>query len=246
MDSKTDRSIGDRLLTAVALLATVTLGATAIWALQHERPAKPAPRISTVNLPLPLDPVSLTGAIFDGDERAPVVLLQFSEFQCPYCAAFAQQTLPTLRERYIQTGQVRMAFRHFPLETIHAEAMKAAEGTACAVAAGKFWLLHDTLFSRRGALRVEDLGQIARRVGLDGPAFDACLDGRMTAQVREDIGAGLELGVSSTPSFFLGRVRPDGQVVVARRLAGALPLEVFTQEIDQLLSESKTSASNTP
>jgi protein-disulfide isomerase len=224
-------------MTAMAVVSSIGLGASVVWGITHERPATaPARQFVAFNLPPPPDPVSLAGALFAGDERAPVLLLQFSEFQCPYCALFANTTLPVLRERYIRPGKVRMAFRHFPLESIHSLAVKAAESSECAHQVGKFWDMHDALFASPDRLTPASFGQTARRLGLDGGNFDACLDGRMTAKVKQDKQLGVDLGVSGTPTFFLGRVLPDGQLAVARRLSGALPAEVFAEEIDRLMT----------
>ena len=161
-----------------------------------------------------------------GPAAAPVTIVEFSDFQCPYCAR-GRKTLDEVRKAY--GDQVRVVFRHFPLE-MHPEAPKAAEASACAHDQGKFWPFHDALFDDPRALAVDDLKATARKLGLDGKAFDACLDGGTKAKVvQEDMEAGRQLGVTGTPAFFVNGVM----------LEGALPLDEFRDVIDEELAAKK-------
>lgn len=154
-----------------------------------------------------------------GPEDAPVTIVEFSDFQCPYCAR-VNPTLDAIRERY--PDQVRIVFRHFPLD-FHKEAPKAAEASRCANEQGKFWEYHDLLFANQRALGVDQLKQYAARLDLDRSEFDQCLDsGREAAAVQKDVADGRAAGVSGTPAFFIN----------GRFVNGALPLENFVQAIE--------------
>ncbi|UCD02943.1 MAG: DsbA family protein, partial [Candidatus Aenigmatarchaeota archaeon] len=114
------------------------------------------------------------GDYVKGDENAPVTIIEYSDFECPFCARFWEQTLPEIEENYIKTGKVKLIYRDFPLG-FHANAQKAAEASECAGEQGKFWEYHDVLYDTR-ALSVSDLKQHAKDLGLDSTKFDSCLD----------------------------------------------------------------------
>lgn len=158
-----------------------------------------------------------------GDDKAPVVIVTFSDFQCPFCAR-ARATAEKVLVAY--PGRVRLIFRQFPLP-FHDKAFKAAEASLCAHDQGKFWALHDHMFEHQDALDVEALKQSARSVGLDGGAFDKCLDAGMHAgEVTASIAAGKLLGLEGTPAFFINGIE----------LHGAQPFERFTEIIDAELA----------
>ncbi len=152
-------------------------------------------------------------------ENAPVVIVEFSEFQCPYCSR-VNPTLDQVKEEY--GDKVAFVFRDFPLP-MHKEAGKAAEASHCAQEQGKFWEMHDVLFDNQRALQVDKLKGYATELGLDQAKFDECLDsGRYAANVDADKAAGEKVGVSGTPAFFI-----NGQF-----LNGARPFESFKEVID--------------
>ncbi|MEE2828559.1 MAG: thioredoxin domain-containing protein [Myxococcota bacterium] len=155
-----------------------------------------------------------------GDPKtAPVVIIEFSEFQCPYCS----RVIPTM-EQVMETygDKVAVVFRDYPLP-MHRDAPKAAEAGHCAHEQGKFWELHDLMFQNQRALSVEQLKGYARTVGLDGAAFDTCLDsGKHSAAVTASTEAGAAAGVRGTPAFFV-----NGQFI-----NGAQPFENFKKIID--------------
>jgi protein-disulfide isomerase len=177
-----------------------------------------------VSLEPPRYTVAVTGADpFYGNEKAPVTIVEFSDFQCPYC----QRAMPTLR-RIQQTygDRVRVVWKDFPLTRIHPQAAKAAEAARCAEEQGKFWPYHDRLFANQDALMVDDLKKHAQDVALDTARFNSCLDSaKYATRVREGLDAGTVLGVSSTPTLFVnGRVMP-----------GAYPYEELAAVIDEEL-----------
>lgn len=161
-----------------------------------------------------------------GDATAPVTIVEFADFECPYCSR-AAQTVEKVLAAY--PDKVKLVFKHFPL-TFHPKAPKAAEAAACAGEQGRFWEFHDALFTDQ-QLEVDAMKAQAVRLGLDGSKFDACLDsGRMAAAVKKDQGVGTQLGVSGTPAFFINGVM----------LSGAQPEDAFHRIIDdELRAHSK-------
>jgi protein-disulfide isomerase len=159
-----------------------------------------------------------------GPADAPVTIVEFSDFQCPYCSRVTP-VLKRLEESY--PGKVRLVFRDFPLLQIHPQAAGAAEAAGCAHEQGKFWEMHDTLFAQQGRLKAEDLKQHAQAIGLDVEKYEACLQsGRRTEEWRKDLKDGEAHGVSSTPAFFI-----NGRLVV-----GAQPYEEFSAAVEDELS----------
>ena len=166
--------------------------------------------------------VDVAGRPIRGNKDAPVTIVEFSDFQCPYCSR-ARPTVNKVREAY--GDKVRIIFRNFPL-SIHPQALKAGEAASCAAEQGKFWEMHDRLFANQAKLQVPDLKEHAAALGLDAAAFAQCLDSsRHTADVQKDLEAGAGYGVSGTPSFFIN----------GRPLVGAQPFEGFAQVIDDEL-----------
>jgi protein-disulfide isomerase len=149
--------------------------------------------------------------------------------------------LPQIEKAYVATGKVKYVARDFPLESIHKFARKAAEAAWCANEQGKVWAMHERLFAHQQQLQPEALVQHAQAVGLNGPAFQACLDsGKYTAIINASLKEGQEAGVRGTPGFFLGYTEADGaEVKAVKFLNGALPFDTFKQTIDQLLEAKK-------
>jgi protein-disulfide isomerase len=167
-------------------------------------------------------PVDVGTAPLRGNPKAPVTIVEFSDFQCPFCVR-ARPTVNKVREVY--GDRVRFAFRHFPLD-FHAQAQKAGEAAACAGEEGRFWEMHDLLWENTGKLQPADLKAHAATLGLDAAAFAQCLDsGRHDGLVEGDLEAGKGFGVSGTPAFFVN----------GRPLVGAQPFEAFAQVIDDEL-----------
>jgi len=184
-----------------------------------------------VALQAPRTEVAATGPAL-GPESAPVTIVEFSDFQCPYCAR-AAPVVKQLHERY--PDSVRIVYRHFPLDSVHPQARPAAEASLCAADQDRFWEYHDVLFENARQLGEEDLIRYAEELGLDMAEFRTCLEeGRHAAQVERDLEAGRRAGVTGTPSFFVN----------GRMLGGAQPLEAFVRVIEsELEGRSATSTS---
>jgi protein-disulfide isomerase len=167
--------------------------------------------------------VGVEGAATKGAAKAPVTIVEFSDFLCPFCKR-AQATLAAIETRY--GDQVRFVFRDYPIEELHPGATKAAEAARCANEQDKFWPYHDIIF-QKVPRTPEELKLYAAEVGLDVTKFDACLtSGTHAAAVQKDIQEGARLGIDGTPAFFI-----NGRVV-----KGAQPVEAFAQIIDDELS----------
>lgn len=184
-----------------------------------------------VTLPEPPKPpverkqVAATGPA-RGPENAPVTIVEFSDFQCPFCSR-AVGTVEEVMKAY--PDKVRLVFRQFPLE-FHKQAPKAAEAALCANDQGKFWQMHDKLFGNQKALEVPALKGYAKELGLDTAKFDKCLDsGEKAAVVKADQADGQKLGVNGTPAFFINGIL----------LSGAQPFDEFKSIIDDELKGKK-------
>jgi protein-disulfide isomerase len=185
---------------------------------------------------------ALTGAVAIGDNppkgksAAKLTLVEFSDYQCPFCKRYVDQTLPGLMKDYVEAGSVRYVFRDLPLESIHPQAFKAAEAARCAGEQGKFWEMHDLLFANQAALQAEKLPEYAKQLGLKPAAFEACLSSDKYADaIRRDVADAQALGIRGTPGFVLG-VSDGDSVKDAVLIRGAQPLASFKAEIDKRLS----------
>ncbi|OFW01616.1 MAG: hypothetical protein A3I61_06245 [Acidobacteria bacterium RIFCSPLOWO2_02_FULL_68_18] len=196
------------------------------------QPAQPAAA------PLPAE-LAVAGAPFKGAADAVLTIVEFSDFQCPFCGRHWTQTYGQLDKEYVSTGAVKYVFRHFPLERIHPQAFKAGEAAECAAAQNRFWDMHDRLFANQQALFPGDLVTHAQALGLDEAKFTGCLAGQTAARVRQDVTLGTQAGVNSTPTFFVGLTMPDGKMKVLRKLNGALPFATFKTTLDGLLADAR-------
>lgn len=188
-------------------------------------PLPPPPDLNTVLQLRPDDPRAL------GKPDAPVLIVEFSDFECPFCQQFSRDTRPQIISRFVETGVVRFVVRDFPLEDIHRSAILAAAAARCAADQGQFWPMHERLFETHqvewGGVPRRDRDvfiEFAGDLGLDREAFTACLDNPATIQaIRDEQAAAAQLGINSTPNFLV-----NGQL-----LRGALPLRVFEDLIEQ-------------
>lgn len=164
-----------------------------------------------------------------GPADAPVTIVEFGDYQCPYCKRFYDETFPAIKAAY--EGRVRFVYRDFPLTSIHPYAQKAAEASECADDQGRFWDYHDVLWANQGALDIASLKAYAAQLGLDMATFDDCLNsGKNAQEVQKDHSDGASYGVPGTPTFFINGVK----------LVGAQPFSSFQAVIDPLLAVAPT------
>ncbi len=167
-----------------------------------------------------------------GNPRAPLTLLEYSDFTCGYCEKFFQETWPILFSEYIDTGKVRLVYRDFP-RSPSGPSVDTALAARCAGEQGQYWAMHDRLFASSSKFSTPQLQQQAEDLQLDAKQFAACLEGsRYTQDIFKDRMEGGQLGIRGTPHFIL-YATDDPQEAIA--IPGAFPYEVFKEEIDKLL-----------
>ncbi len=190
----------------------------------------------TVTPPQIVD-VEIGSLPINGDKNAPITIVEFSDFECPFCKAFFDDAYPEIKEKYIDTGKVKFSYRHFPLNSIHPNAQIAAEASECANEQNAFWEYHDLLFENQedwAALTGNAVNTAFTRYasqvggGLDQDKFLSCLDSNKYAQnVNDDLTAGSAVQVDGTPAFFVN----------GYRMVGAQPFSEFERIIEQELAK---------
>jgi protein-disulfide isomerase len=181
--------------------------------------------------------IDVTGAPALGPAADVVTLIEFSDYECPFCIKHFTQTMPLIQANYIATGRIRYVFKDFPVDANHPMSIRAHEAAHCAMEQQKFWALHVRLFSAPGTHTPDQLVGRATEVGLDVPSFKACIaSGRTTAAIRASVAIAEQLGADGTPAFYLGtRDLSNQHVHVAKMIDGAQPYSTFQQAIDELL-----------
>jgi len=188
----------------------------------------------------PLAPVkiSIDDDPMFGNPDAPITIVEFSDFQCPFCARFHTQTLPLIFEEYIEQGKVKLVFRDFPIQSIHPNALPASVAAECANEQGKFREMHDILFEKQNEWNkletsetLSSFIQYAIDIQLDQETFESCLSsGKYIEEIKNDLEDGRDYGVSGTPGFFIGN-----DEIEYVELKGAQPFESFKKVIDAQL-----------
>ena len=182
--------------------------------------------------------LAIDGAPSRGRADAKLTMVEFSDFQCPFCGRFTRETRGQLEREYVDTGKVRMVFRNFPLQNIHPNAIKAAEAAECAQRQSKFWEMHARLFANQQALADADLVRDAQAIGVDVPSFRQCFAGEAVTRIRMDLNEGARAGVTGTPTFFIGKPVKDGTIHVVQEIVGAQPYAAFKSALDAALAGS--------
>lgn len=170
-----------------------------------------------------------------GEANAPVTVVEFSDFQCPYCSRFVKMIMPSIYENYVKTGKVKFVFRDFPLDG-HPNALPAALATECANEQGKFWEMHDMIFNQQTewspSEKVADMfAKYAKELGLDTKQFGECYKSqKFASEIKKDLLDAVSVGVNGTPSFFIN----------GKEISGAMPYEtVFKPAFDAELAGKK-------
>jgi protein-disulfide isomerase len=221
------------IIDLAASVAMLVAAGVVIWTALHQ------PVVTTTRppIPIPKEPIALGSAPTLGDPNAPVVVLEFSDLECPYCGRFSTEILPDLKKAHLDSGQVQLVFRHLPLTAIHPRAERAAEAAACAAKQGKFWALHDRLFSDQKKLEDADLEAGAAASGVDLAAFRLCMATEAASLVKGDAELAKALQLSGTPVFLIGSLQLDGgnkSVRVTEIISGARPVEDFRKAIERI------------
>ena len=189
--------------------------------------------------PAPDDKVSYKfspGGFSLGDAKAPLVMVEYTDFQCPFCQQFQNTAFAQIKANYIDTGKLRFVSRDFPLD-FHENARRAATAGRCAAEQGKFWEMRHVMIVNAEQLKPDNLITYAANVKLDVPKFKSCLESdRFKAQIDQDIAEGEIAGVQGTPSFVIGRLENDKLEGV--RLVGAQPYAQFDVRIQELLDQA--------
>jgi protein-disulfide isomerase len=171
----------------------------------------------------------LQGAQMIGDKNAPLTMVEFTDYQCPFCNQFYSTTFPELKKNYIDTGKMRFYSRDLPLE-FHPDAMRAAQAGRCAAEQGQFWKMRDLMVASPDKLDLENLVADAGNLKLDVKAFRACVESeRNKDAVQTDVLDAVKIGADGTPTFVVGKSTPEG--VDGTIIVGALPYETFDQAL---------------
>jgi protein-disulfide isomerase len=206
---------------AVAVAAVAVLAAAAVCAQPDESSDMVQMRLGALEYAL-------------GRPAAPLTVVEFTDYQCPYCRRFQAESWPSLRRDWIDTGKVRFIVRDLPLE-IHSSARPAAEAAHCAGEQGRFWRMHDLLLGVHADLSARGIDGYARAVGLDMSRFQACVAAhKYSADIARNIAEADRLGLTGTPSFIIGRT--VNGVLTGQRVFGALPYADFNAGLQGLLA----------
>lgn len=201
----------------------------------EERPA--APKRPTAKAFESAD-INIAGSPVLGKADAPVTIIEFTDYQCPFCRRFANSTQGEIIKNYIDQGKVKYVLREFPLKSIHRNAEKLAQAALCAGDQGKYWEMHDRFFKGNGKPDPNNLSNDISALKLNAKTFNACLDsGKYAQKIATDISEGMKLGVRGTPSFFLGKSNQDDSSTIhaTKMLRGAQPFAAFKAAIEELL-----------
>lgn len=232
------QNLGTKVVYVVLLIAFLVIGYLfgKVEALQNGTPIAAAPAQQPDAAAAPQAPTAPDQATVlktlktghfpvRGNENAKVTIVEFSDFECPFCGAFYKDTLPQIIKDYVDTGKVKMYYRHFPL-SFHPKATPLANIAECANDQGAFWKMHDKIFDNNSTvanMTDEDFKQWAADLGLDTVKFNNCYDNKEHQNlVDEDQQAGTAVGVSGTPTFYIN----------GKQLVGAQPFSAFQAAID--------------
>ncbi len=188
--------------------------------------------------PTPPPPTKVDVALGDGhilgDPIAKVGIVEFTDFQCPYCQRYHGQAFTQLKESYIETGKIQYAVRDFPLG-FHNHAQPAAIASRCAGQQGQYWAMHHQLFANQKRLGADLYMELAKSLELKDEEFQSCMNDPVQIQhVEADLSYGQSIGVCGTPNFFIGRIQ-DGKLMNAHRISGSKPFSAFSSIIEKLL-----------
>jgi protein-disulfide isomerase len=189
--------------------------------------------------------VRISGETFRGDKNARVALIEYSDFECPFCGGYEREIYPQIFENYIKTDKVRLFYRDLPLP-MHPHAMQAARAAHCANEQGKYWEMHDSLFAKQNALSDPALLDRAKTLALNADEFAACLSSdRYADDIQKSVTEAQKAGIGATPTFFIGTIDSNGDVVnIIKQIVGARPYSDFQAALDEVLKSNSQQAAN--
>lgn len=177
--------------------------------------------------------LNMTGAEMLGSKNAPLTMVEFTDYQCPFCQRFHTTVFNELKKNYIDTGKVRFYSRDLPLDSMHPNAMRAAEAARCAADQGQFWALRDIMGGNPGKLDLDSLIADAAGLKMNTASFRSCVESDKYKQaIQSDVLEAMKIGADGTPTFVIGRSTTDG--VDGEVVVGAMPYEAFDKKLKSL------------
>lgn len=185
--------------------------------------------------------VNLDGGHQKGNPDALIALIEFSDYQCPFCARHTRETMPLIEKDFIATGRVLYGFRDFPIDQLHPQAIRAHEAAQCAGDQQKYWEMHARMFGDPSQHTQAGLESTAAEIGLNLGAFRACLAaGTHTAGIRADVALAESFGANGTPAFFIGVIdKATNSVRISRAITGAVPYAQFAQALEAAIAQAQ-------
>ena len=223
MQTKSIWKVIDRLTTVAILVVAVALG----WKLLR-------PKNGPIEPPPPkLETTSISDAARIGSPRAPLAMIIYSDFECPFCGQFARDVWPQIQREFVDTGKILVAFKNFPL-SIHQNAFRAAEVAECARRQDKFWPVHDAIFAGGVRLERDSILRDASRLVPDPVGLEGCLGETTRLKIQNELTAAMSIGLRKTPSFAIGRVHLDDKVQPRVILEGLLEFDKLASVLDSV------------
>lgn len=171
-----------------------------------------------------------------GKNDAPLTMVEFTDYQCPFCGRFEVSTFPEIKKNFIDTGKLRLILRDLPLSDMHPFALKAAQSVHCAGDQGKFWEMKELVFRNQSKLDGDALAGYAKDLALNGDTFKSCMaDGKHLKEIGDEAKYAQSLGINGTPTFILGK--STGDSVEGRVIVGAQPFAAFEAAINETLAQ---------
>lgn len=230
--------LGSTLLVSVAAVVLLVWIGLSLKAPPATQAAQSVQR-TRPNVPVPDGPLALRDTPLLGEANAPVGLLIFSDFQCPFCGRFARESLASVIRSHVEAGKLFVGFRHVPIAAIHPMAVQAAQTAECGRQQGRFWAVHDALF-RDDAWVKNGFEPLLSDVSADVPEFRRCMKNPDTIRrVQADLDEARRLGVASTPTLFFGWADGHGQFVVARTESGAISAAALEAAINEVAETAR-------
>jgi protein-disulfide isomerase len=198
--------------------------------LKSALPPGPVSNIAPVTL-------NIAGAPVKGASSAKIAIIEYSDFECPFCGRHAQATYREIQQQLVETGTVRYVFRHLPLDQIHPNARKAAEAAECAKRQSRFWEVHDRMFANQKMLASDEFLKLLMPEVPDPVAFTTCVSSGAAAEVvNDDVKEARRFDLTGTPAFLLGEFQDDHTIRVTKKIVGAQPFNVFKSAITAIAS----------